>query len=187
MLSATPPRPLCRRSELVHDWKARLGCDAGEGVGRSQSVIVVRDDLGVLKIFANQFESKAETAHKICGLAQKWQIRDCMGPPTLRYQGLDGADWMGPPTLRSQGNVDGPFVPFVRVEDPETHTDWMGPPTLRSQGNVDGPSSKRNVDGPSSPLVIASLRKTNSNLEERRWPIEPWHRWQRVVWACEGG
>ena len=46
----------------------------GEGVGRSQSVIVVRDDLGVLEIFANQFESKAETAHAICGLAQKWQI-----------------------------------------------------------------------------------------------------------------
>jgi hypothetical protein len=71
--------------------KARLGCDAGEGVGRSQSVIVVRDDLGVLEIFANQFESKAETAHKICGLAQKWQIGDWMGPPTLRYQGLHGA------------------------------------------------------------------------------------------------
>ncbi len=51
----------------------------GEGVGRSQSVIVVRDDLGVLEISANQFESKAETAHKICGLAQKWQM------------GLDGA------------------------------------------------------------------------------------------------
>ena len=74
-------------------WKARLGCDVGEGVGRSQSVIVVRDDLGVLEIFANQFESKAETAHKICGLAQKWQI----------------GDWMVPPTLRYQGNVDGPF------------------------------------------------------------------------------
>ena len=48
--------------------KVRLGCDVGEGVGRSQSVIVVRDDLGVLEIFANQFESKAETAHAICGL-----------------------------------------------------------------------------------------------------------------------
>ena len=72
----------------MHDWKARLGCDAGEGVGRSHSVVVVRDDLGVLEIFANQFESKAETVHKICGLAQKWQIGDWMGPPTLRYQGI---------------------------------------------------------------------------------------------------
>ncbi len=51
--------------------KVRLGCDVGEGVGRSQSVLVVRDDLGVLEIFANQFESKAKTAHAICGLAQK--------------------------------------------------------------------------------------------------------------------
>ena len=101
---------------------ARFGCDVGEGVGRSQSVIVVRDDLGVLEIFANQFESKAETAHKICGLAQKWQIGDWMGPPTLRIgwghplsgtKGLDGIgwghplsstkDWMGPPTLLYQG------------------------------------------------------------------------------------
>src|SRR5271157_370624 len=88
-----PPRPLCRRSELVHRFKVRLGCDVAEGVGRSQSVIVVRDDLGVLETFANQFESKAETAQAICGLAQKWQI----------------GDWMGPPTLRYQGNVDGRF------------------------------------------------------------------------------
>src|SRR5208282_3453383 len=97
LLSAKPPRPLCRRSELVHRFKVRLGCDVGEGVGRSQSVIVVRDDLSVLEIFANQFESKAETAQAICGLAQKWQIGDRMGPPTLRYQ----------------GNVDGPSSPFV--------------------------------------------------------------------------
>ncbi len=54
--------------------KVRLGCDVGEGVGRSQSVIVVRDDLVVLEIFANQFESKTEIAHAICGPAQKWQI-----------------------------------------------------------------------------------------------------------------
>jgi hypothetical protein len=75
---------------MVHRFKVRLGCGVGEGVGRSQSVIVVRDDLGVLEIFANQLESKAETAHKICGLAQKWQIGDWMGPPTLRYQGIEG-------------------------------------------------------------------------------------------------
>ena len=69
--------------------KVRLGCDVGEGVGRSQSVIVVRDDLGVLEIFANQFESKAETAHAICGLAQKWQIglEVTLGPSTFpRYE-----------------------------------------------------------------------------------------------------
>jgi len=37
LLSAKPPRPLCRRSELVHDWKARLGCDAGIGWGHPLS------------------------------------------------------------------------------------------------------------------------------------------------------
>ncbi len=95
-------------------WKARLGCDADEGVGRSQSVIVVRDDLGGLEIFANQFESKAETAHKICGLAQKWQIgwghplsdtKDWMGPPTLRYQGIG---W-GHPLSGTKEMWSGPF------------------------------------------------------------------------------
>src|SRR5208337_4857389 len=47
-------------------------------------------------------------------LAQKWQIGDWMGPPTLRYQGIGWGcplfgDWMGPPTLRCQGNVHGAF------------------------------------------------------------------------------
>ena len=54
--------------------KVRLGCDVGEGVGRSQSVIVVRDDLGVLEVFASEFESKVQTSYEICGLAQKWHI-----------------------------------------------------------------------------------------------------------------
>jgi len=121
----------------VHDWKARLGCDAGEGVGRSQSVIVVRDDLGVLEIFANQFESKAGTAHKICGLAQKWQIGDCMG--------LDGAthtpvrrDWMGPPTLRYEGIGWGHPLSRIGWGHPLSGTKemWMAPFV---QGNVDGP------------------------------------------------
>ena len=93
--------------------KVRLGCDVGEVVGRSQSVIVVRDDLGVLEIFANQFESKAETAHKICGLAQKWQIGDWMGPPTLRYQGLDGATHSPVPRKCGWHLSSAPFVGTV--------------------------------------------------------------------------
>ena len=100
MRSATPLRPLCRRSELVHRFKVRLGCDVGEGVGRSQSVIVVRDDLGVLEIFANQFESKAETAHAICGLAQKWQI----GVEGIIF---DGNGNTGRPKGRPKGDILG--------------------------------------------------------------------------------
>ena len=92
----------------------------GEGVGRSQSVIVVRDDLGVLEIFANQFESKAETAHKICGLAQKWQI----------------GDWMGPPTLRYQGNVDGPFRHVSSPENGWPHPVHPVPPFPGTQSYV---------------------------------------------------
>jgi hypothetical protein len=62
---------------LVHDWKARLGCDAGEGVGRSQSVIVVRDDLGVLvakrEISAN-IEHQESATKDLCFLVSILQV-----------------------------------------------------------------------------------------------------------------
>ena len=162
MLSAKPPRPLCRRSELVHDWKARLGCDAGEGVGRSQSVIVVRDDLGVLEIFANQFESKAETAHKICGLAQKWQIGDWMGPPTLRSQGLDGLD----------GSTHSP-VPRINGLDGSTHSPrigWVHP--------LSGPKETWMV--PLVPLAV-SARRVPGSATTRLWTLSREYQGPRAV------
>jgi len=109
----------------------------------------VRDDLGVLEIFANQFESKAETAHKICGLAQKWQIglegimfdgngntgRDILRALERRYPyglepffGSRPEDWMGPSTLRYQGNVNGPFRPAKEM--------WMAPFVLNHERMV---------------------------------------------------
>ena len=51
-----------------------LGCDVGEGVGKAHSVIVVRDDVGVLEIFASQFESKTQTADMICALASRFRV-----------------------------------------------------------------------------------------------------------------
>jgi len=51
-----------------------LGCDVGEGVGKSRSVIIVRDDLGVLEITANEYSSKNQTAAEIAHLAQKWRV-----------------------------------------------------------------------------------------------------------------
>ncbi len=51
-----------------------LGCDVGEGVGKAQSVIVVRDEVGVLEIFASQFESKIQTADMIFALAHKYRV-----------------------------------------------------------------------------------------------------------------
>jgi len=54
--------------------RTRLGCDVGEGVGKSRSVIIVRDDLGVLEILANDYTSKNQTAAEICALASKWRV-----------------------------------------------------------------------------------------------------------------
>ena len=54
--------------------KVVLGCDVGEGVGKAQSVIVVRDGVGVLEIFASRFESKIQTADMICALANKYHV-----------------------------------------------------------------------------------------------------------------
>ena len=51
-----------------------LGCDVGEGVGKAQSVIVVRDDVGVLEILASRFDSKIQTADTICALASKYRV-----------------------------------------------------------------------------------------------------------------
>ncbi len=51
-----------------------LGCDVGEGVGKAQSVIIVRDDVGVLEIYASRFESKVQTADMICHLASKYHV-----------------------------------------------------------------------------------------------------------------
>jgi len=46
----------------------------GEGVGKAQSVIVVRDEVGVLEIFASQYESKIQTADMIFALAHKYRV-----------------------------------------------------------------------------------------------------------------
>ncbi len=54
--------------------KVVLGCDVGEGVGKAQSVIVVRDDVGLLEIYASRFESKIQTADMICALANKYRV-----------------------------------------------------------------------------------------------------------------
>ncbi len=54
--------------------KVRLGCDVGEGIGKSRSVIFVRDDLGVLEVQASEFTSKNQTAAEICTLSTKWKV-----------------------------------------------------------------------------------------------------------------
>ena len=48
--------------------KVVLGSDIGEGCGKSMSVIIVRDNAGILEINAAAFESKIQTADMICAL-----------------------------------------------------------------------------------------------------------------------
>ena len=60
-----------------HPWGVRrIGCDLGEGVGRDKTVIVVRDDLGVLEWSANHGMGLAEAAAEIARLARKYRVRD---------------------------------------------------------------------------------------------------------------
>jgi hypothetical protein len=54
--------------------RRRLGSDVGEGVGKSRSVVVVRDDLGVLEISADAFKEPEDTAREMVRLAAKWAV-----------------------------------------------------------------------------------------------------------------
>lgn len=61
----------------------RISCDVGEGVGNARSVIVVRDDVGILEIFASTFATPHDTAVAISGMAHKWRV----APESISYDG----------------------------------------------------------------------------------------------------
>lgn len=63
--------------------KRRISCDVGEGVGNARSVIVVRDDLGILDITASIYQTPSDTAVAIAGLAGKWKV----SPDNISYDG----------------------------------------------------------------------------------------------------
>lgn len=52
----------------------RMSCDLGEGVGRDQTVIVVRDELGILEVVAGKSLGLPEAANEIAKLAAKWRV-----------------------------------------------------------------------------------------------------------------
>jgi phage terminase large subunit len=54
--------------------KVRLACDLSEGVGRDHTVLLVRDDLGVLEVFTSNTAGLPEAAAEIDRLARKWQV-----------------------------------------------------------------------------------------------------------------
>lgn len=51
-----------------------LACDVGEGVGKSRTVVVVRDDLGVLEIHSSPFVDATDAAKVMFRLHQKWAV-----------------------------------------------------------------------------------------------------------------
>lgn len=54
----------------------RIGCDVGEGVGNAQTVVIVRDDMGVLEIHASAFTDAEGAAEIMVRLAQKWGVKE---------------------------------------------------------------------------------------------------------------
>lgn len=54
--------------------RKRLGCDVGEGVGKSRSVVVVRDDLALLEVSADPFKEPEDAAREMVRLAAKWAV-----------------------------------------------------------------------------------------------------------------
>jgi phage terminase large subunit len=51
-----------------------LACDLGEGVGKDRTVILVRDELGVLEVVADNRMGLDEAAAEIARLAAKWRV-----------------------------------------------------------------------------------------------------------------
>jgi hypothetical protein len=52
----------------------RISCDLGEGVGRDRTVIIVRDDIGILEVIHENALSLGDTAFHIARLAAKWNV-----------------------------------------------------------------------------------------------------------------
>jgi phage terminase large subunit len=54
--------------------KVRMACDLSEGVGRDHTVLLVRDDLGILEVFSSNTAGLPEAAAEIDRLARKWHV-----------------------------------------------------------------------------------------------------------------
>jgi phage terminase large subunit len=54
--------------------KVRMGVDLGEGVGRDRTVILVRDDQGILEVQSSTTVGLPEAAHLVHQLSTKWHV-----------------------------------------------------------------------------------------------------------------
>ncbi len=57
-----------------HGGNRRIAVDLGEGVGRDRTVVLVRDDLGVLDMFVSNTVDLSEAASLIARAAGKWHV-----------------------------------------------------------------------------------------------------------------
>lgn len=56
--------------------RRRLGCDVGEGCGNARTVVLVRDELGILDIHASRYTGPGDAAEVMCKLADKWGVKE---------------------------------------------------------------------------------------------------------------
>lgn len=56
--------------------RARMSCDVGEGCGNARTVVIVRDELGVLEVSASRYLNPSNAAETMGRLGDKWQVRD---------------------------------------------------------------------------------------------------------------
>lgn len=61
----------------------RISCDVGEGVGNARSVIIVRDDVGILEVVASVYKTPSDTASDIAAMATRHHVR----PEHVSYDG----------------------------------------------------------------------------------------------------
>ncbi|OJW20457.1 MAG: hypothetical protein BGO49_04410 [Planctomycetales bacterium 71-10] len=73
--AATVIRPAYPINHPIHQTR-RIAVDLGEGVGRDSSVVLVRDDLGVLQVTHGNAMGLPEAAAEVSRLRQIWNVPD---------------------------------------------------------------------------------------------------------------
>lgn len=56
--------------------RRRLACDVGEGCGNARTVVIVRDDLGILDCSASRYTGPGDAADVISHQCDKWGVRE---------------------------------------------------------------------------------------------------------------
>ena len=54
----------------------RIGCDVGEGCGNARTVVIVRDEAGILELHASRYTGPRDAAEVMVRLALKWGVKE---------------------------------------------------------------------------------------------------------------